>query len=73
MVFLTELATNATDHEVRVVVYSGNDDSLVAHIGSEGESSRAFIHLGHMLMYLSRNTGTCRMPLQIFRIRIYCL
>lgn len=36
MAFLTELATNATKHNVSVVIFSGNDDSLVAHRGSEG-------------------------------------
>ena len=36
MSFLTELATNATERGVHVIVYSGNDDSLVAHFGSEG-------------------------------------
>lgn len=35
MVFLTELATNATRHGVQVIIYSGNDDSLVAHLSSE--------------------------------------
>ncbi|GJE98051.1 serine carboxypeptidase-like protein [Phanerochaete sordida] len=35
MVFLTELATDATEHGVHVIIYSGNDDSLVAHISSE--------------------------------------
>ncbi|KAI0642261.1 alpha/beta-hydrolase [Trametes meyenii] len=35
MAFLTELATNATAHNVSVVLYSGNDDSLVAHRGTE--------------------------------------
>jgi len=35
MAFLTELATNATQHNVSVMIYSGNDDSLVAHRGSE--------------------------------------
>ncbi|EMD39305.1 hypothetical protein CERSUDRAFT_82042 [Gelatoporia subvermispora B] len=35
MTFLTELATNATAHNVSIVVYSGNDDSLIAHRGSE--------------------------------------
>ena len=38
MVFLTELATNATEKGVHVIIYSGNDDSLVAHTGSQGES-----------------------------------
>jgi len=35
MAFLTELATNATQKNVSVVIYSGNDDSLVSHISSE--------------------------------------
>ncbi|GJE98044.1 serine carboxypeptidase-like protein [Phanerochaete sordida] len=35
MTFLTDLATNATEHGVHVIIYSGNDDSLVAHISSE--------------------------------------
>ncbi|KAJ7574418.1 Alpha/Beta hydrolase protein [Mycena floridula] len=36
MVFLTDLATNATAKNVGVVIYSGNDDTLIAHRGSEG-------------------------------------
>jgi carboxypeptidase D len=36
MAFLTELATNATKHNMGIVIYVGNDDSLVAHRGSEG-------------------------------------
>ena len=39
MAFLTELATNATAQGVHVIIYSGNDDSLVSHFGSEGEYS----------------------------------
>ncbi|KAI0083348.1 Alpha/Beta hydrolase protein [Irpex rosettiformis] len=35
MVFLDDLATNATERGVGVVIYSGNFDSLVAHIGSQ--------------------------------------
>ncbi|KAH8075870.1 alpha/beta-hydrolase [Cristinia sonorae] len=35
MAFLDELATNATLRNVSIVIYSGNDDSLVAHRGSE--------------------------------------
>ncbi|KAF7983379.1 hypothetical protein HWV62_22379 [Athelia sp. TMB] len=35
MAFLSELATNLTKHNVSVTIYSGNDDSLVAHRGSE--------------------------------------
>jgi carboxypeptidase D len=37
MAFLTDLATNATEHNIPIVIYSGNDDSLVAHRGSEGK------------------------------------
>jgi len=33
--FFTELATNASAHNVSIIIYSGNDDSLVAHLGSE--------------------------------------
>ncbi|RPD60993.1 alpha/beta-hydrolase [Lentinus tigrinus ALCF2SS1-7] len=35
MVFLSELAANASDRGIRVVLYSGNDDSLDAHRGTE--------------------------------------
>ncbi|KAJ6536096.1 Alpha/Beta hydrolase protein [Mycena capillaripes] len=35
MVFLSELAANASAHGVGIVFYSGNDDSLVAHRGTE--------------------------------------
>ncbi|KAJ7763548.1 alpha beta-hydrolase [Mycena maculata] len=35
MVFLTEFATNATAHNISVILYSGNDDSLIAHRGTE--------------------------------------
>ncbi|KAG9311821.1 alpha beta-hydrolase [Chiua virens] len=34
--FLTDLATNATAHGVSIIIYSGNDDSLVPHFGSQG-------------------------------------
>ncbi|KAI0083180.1 Alpha/Beta hydrolase protein [Irpex rosettiformis] len=33
--FLDELATNATERDVGVVIYSGNFDSLVSHMGSQ--------------------------------------
>ena len=36
MAFLSELATNASQHHVGVVIYSGNDDALVSHFSSEG-------------------------------------
>ncbi|KAF7309994.1 Carboxypeptidase [Mycena indigotica] len=35
MNFLTEFATNATKHKVSVILYSGNDDALIAHRGTE--------------------------------------
>ncbi|PCH36382.1 alpha/beta-hydrolase [Wolfiporia cocos MD-104 SS10] len=35
MAFLTELATNATARELSIVLYSGNDDSLISHRGTE--------------------------------------
>ncbi|KAL4065995.1 Alpha/Beta hydrolase protein [Scleroderma citrinum] len=35
MAFLTDLATNATKQEISIIVYSGNDDSLVPHLGSQ--------------------------------------
>ncbi|KAH0834753.1 Alpha/Beta hydrolase protein [Lanmaoa asiatica] len=35
MAFLTDLATNATAHGMAIVIYSGNDDSLVPHFGSQ--------------------------------------
>ena len=35
--FLDELAMNATKNNVGVVIYSGNDDTLVSHRGSEGK------------------------------------
>ena len=36
MAFLSDLATNMTHHGVSIVLYSGNDDSLIAHRGTEG-------------------------------------
>jgi len=35
MTFLSDLATNASTHGVGIIFYSGNDDSLVAHRGTE--------------------------------------
>jgi len=35
MMFLTDFATNATAHNVSVILYSGNDDTLIAHRGTE--------------------------------------
>ncbi|KAJ7278049.1 alpha/beta-hydrolase [Mycena rebaudengoi] len=36
MTFLTELATNASAKGVGIIFYSGNDDALVGHRGTEG-------------------------------------
>lgn len=41
MVFLTDLATNATAKNVSVILFSGNDDALVSHLGTE---SKSFLH-----------------------------
>ncbi|KZT67351.1 alpha/beta-hydrolase [Daedalea quercina L-15889] len=35
MAFLTELATNASQRGVQIVLYSGNDDSLISHHSTE--------------------------------------
>ncbi|KAI8996603.1 alpha/beta-hydrolase [Trametes punicea] len=35
MAFLDDLAANASAHNVSVVLYSGNDDSLISHRGTE--------------------------------------
>jgi carboxypeptidase D len=36
MKFFDQLAANASAHGIAVVIYSGNDDSLVSHWSSEG-------------------------------------
>ncbi|RPD59090.1 alpha/beta-hydrolase [Lentinus tigrinus ALCF2SS1-7] len=35
MAFLSDLATNMSHHGIPIVLYSGNDDSLIAHRGTE--------------------------------------
>ena len=35
--FLSELATNTTAHNIGVVLYSGNNDALIPHRGTEGD------------------------------------
>lgn len=37
MAFLSELATNASAKNVGIVFYSGNDDALVGHKGTQSE------------------------------------
>lgn len=39
MAFADALAANATTKGVKIVIYSGNDDALVTHRGSEGTTS----------------------------------
>jgi hypothetical protein len=43
MAFLTDLATNATSHNMSIIIYSANDDALLPHRGSEGGSPIVFI------------------------------
>ncbi|KAG6374843.1 hypothetical protein JVT61DRAFT_4228 [Boletus reticuloceps] len=43
--FLSDLATNATAHDMKIIIYSGNDDSLVPHVGSQGEPPPMFIQV----------------------------
>jgi carboxypeptidase D len=40
--FFTDMATNATKANLGVVIYSGNDDMLVPHWGSEGATLLSF-------------------------------
>ncbi len=47
--FLDDLATNATARGVGVVIYSGNYDSLVAHLGSQGMHSAYLDPCNHEL------------------------
>lgn len=35
MAFLSEMATNATNADIGVVIYSGNNDALIGHRGTE--------------------------------------
>ena len=51
--FLDELATNATERGVKVVVYVGNDDSVVPHVSSESELTMTLTSLPY-LNYFSR-------------------
>lgn len=40
MNFLSNLATNATEHDVGIVLYSGNNDGLIHHFSTEREQVR---------------------------------
>lgn len=46
MAFLDELAANMSAHGVSIALYAGNDDSLVAHRGTEG-ALLSLYHRGH--------------------------
>jgi hypothetical protein len=56
MTFLTELATNASAKGVGMVFYSGNDDALVAHRGTEGMIC-AYVPRIHSPIYISGHSG----------------
>jgi len=43
MAFLTDLATNATAHNMTIIIFSGNDDSLIPHLGSQSRSPIVFV------------------------------
>ncbi len=57
MAFLTELATNASEHNVGVLIFSGNDDSLVSHRSSEGKIFKSAIGKCELICCLSCNTS----------------
>jgi hypothetical protein len=59
MVFLSELAANASERGVGIVFYSGNDDSLVAHRGTEGKYrfQRIYVSVTHQFLTRSRDPG----------------
>lgn len=42
MIFFSEFATNASAHGVGVALYSGNNDALIAHRGTESSSLLGF-------------------------------
>lgn len=60
MVFLTELASNASAHNISVVIYSGNNDFIAAHTGSESmlttHSRGAAISYGRLLVAIQNTT-----------------
>lgn len=59
MAFLTELATNASAHGVSVLLYSGNEDTLIAHRGTESKPAllrRECMHAKHNPAVVIQNT-----------------
>jgi hypothetical protein len=57
MTFLTELATNATQHGVHIVLYVGNDDAISPHFGTEGQLSLLSNELPTQLACCSHYSG----------------
>lgn len=51
MAFFSELATNASDRHVGVVIYSGNDDPIVPHLASEGKNAHVLFYHGILYRY----------------------
>jgi len=47
MAFLTDLATNMTAHDMVVIIYSANDDSVVSHFGSQSRFLSRSLSLQH--------------------------
>lgn len=45
MDFLSDLATNASAQGIGVLIYSGNDDSLVSHFSSEGRINLMYLNV----------------------------
>lgn len=35
MIFFTEMATNTTANDIKVILYSANNDALIAHLSTE--------------------------------------
>jgi hypothetical protein len=42
MAFFSELVSDATSRGIKVVIYSGNNDLLVGHFGTEGDLAKHF-------------------------------
>ena len=56
--FFDELASNATEKNVSVVIYLGNDDSVVPHFSSESKSESWVLSKWHINKHLlSHNPG----------------
>lgn len=59
MAFLSDLATNASANGVAMIFYSGNDDSLIAHRGTEGICLILYdVQVTQRVSGLSGHTGT---------------